>query len=93
MPYVVDSDFRYGKLDKNCEAVWFSSMITMTLLPVVLTATGVTELDAAEAALVPMAFVAVTVNVYAVPLVKPPTTTEVAEATAVVTDPFEPVTV
>jgi hypothetical protein len=34
---------------------------------------GVTELEAAEAALVPTAFVAVTVNVYAVPFVKPVT--------------------
>ena len=34
---------------------------------------GVTELEAALAALVPPALVAVTVNVYAVPLVKPVT--------------------
>jgi hypothetical protein len=32
---------------------------------------GVTELEAAEAVLVPIAFVAVTVNVYAVPLTSP----------------------
>jgi hypothetical protein len=36
-------------------------------------ATGVTGPDAAEAALVPIALVAVTVNVYAVPFVKPAT--------------------
>ena len=34
-------------------------------------AVGVTELEAADAGLVPIAFVAVTVKVYAVPLVKP----------------------
>jgi hypothetical protein len=34
-------------------------------------ALGVTAADAAEGALVPRAFVAVTVNVYAVPLVSP----------------------
>jgi hypothetical protein len=34
---------------------------------------GVTELDAADAGDVPIAFVAVTVNVYAVPLLKPET--------------------
>jgi hypothetical protein len=35
--------------------------------------TGVTELDAADAVDVPLAFVAVTVNVYAVPVVRPDT--------------------
>ena len=39
-------------------------------------ATGVTDADAADAADVPPAFVAVTVNVYAVPLVRPDTTHE-----------------
>jgi hypothetical protein len=34
---------------------------------------GVTELDAADAVDVPLAFVAVTVNVYAVPVVRPDT--------------------
>jgi hypothetical protein len=37
------------------------------------TVAGVTEFDAAEAAPVPAMFVAVTVNVYAVPLVNPVT--------------------
>ena len=37
------------------------------------TVAGVTAADAVEAALVPVALVAVTVNVYAVPLVKPVT--------------------
>jgi hypothetical protein len=36
-------------------------------------AAGVTLFDAAEAALLPLAFVALTVNVYAVPLVSPVT--------------------
>jgi hypothetical protein len=40
--------------------------------------TGVTEFDAAETALVPTAFVAVTLNVYAVPLVSPVTVVLVA---------------
>jgi len=35
------------------------------------TAAGVTEFDAVDAVLVPTAFVAVTVNVYVVPLVNP----------------------
>ena len=35
------------------------------------TVAGVTEFDAADAVLVPTEFVAVTVNVYAVPLLKP----------------------
>jgi len=39
----------------------------------VVAAVGVTELEAADAGLVPIAFVAVTVKVYAVPLVKPVT--------------------
>ena len=37
------------------------------------TDTGITEFDADDAELVPTAFVAVTVNVYAVPLVRPVT--------------------
>jgi hypothetical protein len=37
------------------------------------TAAGVTEFDALDAVLVPIAFVAVTVNVYAVPLLNPVT--------------------
>ena len=41
------------------------------------TVAGVTALDAADAGLVPRAFVAVTVKVYAVPFVKPVTVTEV----------------
>ena len=46
-------------------------------------ALGVTLLDAAEAGLVPIALVAVTANVYAVPLVSPLTTTLVAGAVTV----------
>ena len=46
-------------------------------------AAGVTLLDAAEAALVPMALVAVTVKVYAVPLVKPVTVNGLAAPVAV----------
>jgi hypothetical protein len=41
-------------------------------------ATGVTELEAAEAGPVPTALVAATVNVYAVPFVSPETVTVVA---------------
>jgi hypothetical protein len=41
-------------------------------------ATGVTELDAADWALVPTAFAAATLNVYAVPFVSPVTTTVAA---------------
>ena len=41
---------------------------------VILNAFGVIELDALDAADVPLAFVAVTVNVYAVPITKVPVT-------------------
>jgi hypothetical protein len=41
---------------------------------------GVTAPEAAEAGLVPFAFVAVTVNVYAVPFVRPVTAVDVAGA-------------
>ena len=41
--------------------------------PAVLAAAGVTAFDAAESALEPTAFVALTLKVYAVPLVRPPT--------------------
>jgi hypothetical protein len=44
---------------------------------------GVTLLDAADAALTPTAFVAVTVNVYAVPFVKPATMIGLAAPVAV----------
>ena len=44
---------------------------------------GVTGLDAADAVLVPTAFVAVTVNVYAVPLVSPVTVNGLAAPVAV----------
>ena len=45
-------------------------------------ADGVTALDALDAALVPPLLVAVTVNVYGVPFVKPDTTHERAAASA-----------
>src|SRR5919202_1675844 len=47
-------------------------------------AAGVTLLDGAEAALVPTALVAVRVNVYPVPLVRPVTPTLVAGAATVI---------
>jgi len=49
-------------------------------------ADGVTEFEAADAALVPAALVAVTLNVYAVPFVKPVSVVDVAGA-AIVTGP------
>lgn len=52
-----------------------------------LVAAGVTEPDASDAALVPLALVAVTVKVYAVPLVKPLTVQDVAGAVATHTAP------
>ena len=45
---------------------------------------GVTVLDAADAKLVPIAFVAVTVKLYAVPLVRPVTVSEVARPVAMI---------
>ncbi len=55
-------------------------------------AVGVTGVDAADDGPVPMALVAVTVNVYAVPLVSPVTSTDVPLA-GVVTPPGDLVTV
>ena len=46
-------------------------------------ATGVTGLDAPEAGPVPAAFVALTVNVYAVPFVRPVTVMGLADSVAV----------
>ena len=54
---------------------------------------GITELDAAEATLVPLALVAVTVKVYAVPLVRPVTVQEVAPVVGQVFPPVDEVTV
>ena len=48
------------------------------------TRSGVTEFDASEGRLVPLEFVAVTVKVYAVPLVRPVTVSEVAVVVAVI---------
>ena len=48
------------------------------------TRAGVTEFDASEDRLVPLEFVAVTVKVYAVPLVRPVTVSEVAVVVAVI---------
>jgi hypothetical protein len=56
------------------------------------TPAGITLLDAADAMLVPTAFVAVTVNVYAVPLVRPVTMIGLA-APATTTPPGFEVTV
>ena len=53
------------------------------------TVAGVTLFDAAEAAPVPTAFVAVTVKVYAVPLVRPVTTIGDDEPLAVIPPGFE----
>jgi hypothetical protein len=47
------------------------------------TVAGITLLDAADGALTPTAFVAVTVNVYAVPFVNPLTTIGLAAPVAV----------
>src|SRR5882724_7620393 len=57
------------------------------------TAAGVTGLDAAETGPVPIALVAVTVNVYAVPLLRPLSATlSVLPPTVVVTPPGDAVT-
>jgi hypothetical protein len=57
------------------------------------TVDGVAEFDATEAALVPALFVAVTVNVYAVPFVRPVTVQVVAPVVVHVFDPGVDVTV
>jgi hypothetical protein len=54
---------------------------------------GVTGDEATDAAPVPMPFVAVTVNVYAVPSVKPVTAADVAPAVFAVKPPGDDVTV
>ena len=56
-------------------------------------ATGVTELDATDALPVPATFVAVTVNIYAVPLVRPVTVQERAPVVVHVRPPGLAVTV
>jgi hypothetical protein len=68
--------------------------VALALCPVALTpvgapgtAAGVTAFDGDDAGLVPAAFAAVTVNVYDVPLVRPVTTTLVADAAAAVVPP------
>ena len=68
--------------------------LTVATIPVgaVGTVTGVTALDSADGRLVPIAFVAVTVNVYAVPLTRP--ATAIGELVPVtVAPPGSPVTV
>ncbi len=57
------------------------------------TVDGVAEFDATEAALVPALFVAVTVNVYEVPFVRPSTVQVVAPVITQVFDPGVDVTV
>ena len=54
---------------------------------------GVTAVDAAEGAESPAAFVATTVKVYAVPLVRPGTVADVAPAGTVTVCPSDEVTV
>lgn len=53
-------------------------------------AAGVTELLAAEAGLVPAEFVAVTVKLYAEPLVRPVTVHDVATGAVLLTQVLEP---
>jgi hypothetical protein len=64
----------------NAAVVWFPSPFTLTVTSTVggEAVPGVTALDGADGEPVPIAFVAVTVNVYAVPLVSPPTVVLVA---------------
>ena len=54
---------------------------------------GVTAVDADDAAESPTALLATTENVYAVPLVKPDTVTDVAPVVVAITPPGEDVTV
>ena len=61
-------------------------------LGAVVTAVGVTAFDAADGVLGPTAFVAVTRNVYDVPLVRPGTTTLVAPPVIALAPPGEAVT-
>ena len=56
-----------------CKSVAVCLYRASAMLPVVTKPAGVTLLDATDAALVPTAFVAVTVNVYDVPFVSPVT--------------------
>jgi hypothetical protein len=57
------------------------------------TVAGVTLLDGLEAGLVPIALVAVTVNVYAVPLLRPLTVADVAPVVLALIPPGDEVTV
>jgi hypothetical protein len=68
---IADPPFELGAL--NVIVAWPLPAVAVPILGASGTVAGVTLLLADDAVLVPIAFVAVTVNVYAVPLVKPVT--------------------
>lgn len=72
---------------------WPSPAVPVTAVGAPGTVAGVTADDADDAVPVPAALVAVTVNVYAVPFVKPVTVAVVAPVVVAVNPPGEDVTV
>jgi hypothetical protein len=72
---------------------WPSPGVALTPVGAPGTVAGVTGEEATEAAPVPIELVAVTVNVYGVPLVRPVTTADVAPVVLAVNPPGEDVTV
>jgi len=56
---------------ENVTVAWPFPRVAVPIVGASGTVAGVTEFDALDAVLVPTLFVAVTVNVYAVPLVRP----------------------
>jgi hypothetical protein len=73
---------------------WPLPAVALTFVGAPGTPVGVTEEEALDAVLVPRAFVAVTVNVYAVPFVSPVTVALVVEPlTVAVSPPGDDVTV
>jgi hypothetical protein len=71
----------------------FAAAVALTEVGAPGTAEGITADVAEDAAEVPRAFVAVTVNVYEVPLVRPVTVQNTAPSVAQVFEPGEEVTV
>jgi hypothetical protein len=66
---------------------WALPAVAVTAVGALGTVLGVTLFEGAEAAPLPIAFAAVTVKVYAVPLVKPPTVAVLAPPATVMLPP------
>ena len=91
---IADPPFDTGAVQETPACVSPAVAVTLVGAPgAVAGATGVTAFDAADGTDVPTAFVAVTVNVYDVPFVRPGTVTDVAPAVDADAPPGDAVTV